>query len=169
MAGLILLMALVVLIALLIWLSGLLTRWLPLSENWKALVRVLVVVAAFPLMVADELIGQYQFDSLCSANGVESADVSRAQGKKVMVEYGERKLIAGTIMPIKQSDVIFNDANSGEILIRYKNYYAMGGWIMRYTPLGMGNPGPMLFGGSTCDVRVEQAIFKANSITLVYE
>jgi hypothetical protein len=117
----------------------------------------------------DEIIGRYQFNSLCKTGGIESADVSRAKGKKVKVEYGERKLLSGQVLPIKESDELFRDADSGEVLIRHKNYYAAGGWLMRYTWIGLGANHPILFGGSTCDERKERAIFKANEIVLVYK
>lgn len=139
------------------------------NPKWKkpAMVSVALVLIAAPFV--DEVIGRHQFEALCKANGIESADISKARGRQVKVEYGERQLIGRTIMPIKESDVIFRDADSKEILIRHKNYYAMGGWLMRLTPLSMGSPQPMTFGGSTCDVRVEQEIFKANSITFLYK
>jgi hypothetical protein len=137
--------------------------WLRSAIKWS----VLLVLLTLPFV--DEIIGKYQFEALCKANGIESADISRARGKRVKVEYGERRFVDGTIMPIKESDVRFKDADSGEVLIQHKNYYALGGWLMRSTPLSMGSPQPMLFGGSTCDRWVEQAIFKANSITLSYK
>lgn len=120
-------------------------------------------------MVADEILGKSQFDALCKAHGIESADISRARGKHVKVEYGSREFVRGTIVPIEESEVFFRDAGNGEVVIRHKNYYAMGGWLMRHTPLSMGSSRPMLFGGSTCDLRVEQAIFKANTITVLYK
>lgn len=53
------------------------------------------------LPFVDEIIGKFQFEALCKANGIESADVSRARGKRVKVEYGERTFVEGAIMPIK--------------------------------------------------------------------
>jgi len=135
----------------------------------RAAVKVLIFVVLLSLPFVDEIIGKYQFEALCKANGIESADVSKARGKSVKVEYGERTLLGGTIMPIKVDDALFRDASSGEILIQHKNYHALGGWLMRYTWLSMGSPQPMLFGGSTCDIRKEQEIFKVNSITFLYK
>lgn len=129
---------------------------------------ILILAASLCLPFADEVIGKYQFEALCKAKGIESADVSKARGKKVKVEYGERRLLGGTTMPIKESDVLFKDADSGEVLIHHKNYYALGGWLMRYTWLSMGSDHPMLFGGF-CDRRIEQEIFETNSITFLYK
>lgn len=135
----------------------------------RAVTKVLIFVALLSLPFVDEVIGKYQFEALCKANGIEGVDVSKARGKSVKVEYGERTLLAGTIMPIKVDDALFRDATSGEILIQHKNYHALGGWLMRYTWLSMGSSQPILFGGSTCDMRKEQEIFKANSITFLYK
>jgi hypothetical protein len=168
MSGLILLLVLI-----LFWWGGvLLVRWVGRvvpNPRWKkpAMVGVVLVLLTAPFV--DEVIGKYQFEALCKANGIEGADVSKARGRQVKVEYGERYFVDDTIMPIKVSNVIFRDAASGEVLIQHKNYYAMGGWLMRHTPLSMGSPRPMIFGGSTCDMRVEQEIFKTNSITFLYK
>jgi len=168
MSGLILLAVVVPLVGVLAWLA---TRIAGKAEKplMRAAIKWSVLLVLLTLPFVDEIIGKYQFEALCKANGNESADISRARGKRVKVEYGERRFVDGTIMPIKESDVRFKDADSGEVLIQHKNYYALGGWLMRFTSLSMGSPQPMLFGGSTCDRRVEQAIFKANSITLSYK
>ena len=113
----------------------------------------------------DEVIGKYQFEALCKANGIAGADVAKAWGKKVKVDYSERTYVEGTIMPILESDVIFRDADNGEVLIRYKNYYAMGGWLMRYTPLSMGSQHPMLFPRNGCGFAQRDQIFSANQIS----
>lgn len=139
------------------------------KPSWRPTVKLMIFVALISSPFVDEVIGKEQFESLCKTHGIESADVSRARGKKVTVEYGERKPLSGTILPIKESDVLFRDADSGEILIRHKNYYADGGWLMRYTWISMGSSHPMFFGGSTCDVRKEQEIFKVNGIAFLYK
>jgi hypothetical protein len=115
----------------------------------------------------DELIGKHQFEALCKANGIESADVSKARGKKVKGEYRESGLAHGSIMPIKADDIFFRDADSGEILIHYKNYYAGGGWLMRYTPLNMGSAHPMLFPGNGCGFTLQDRVFKAAQISVI--
>ena len=129
---------------------------------------ILTFVALLCLPFVDEVIGKHQFETLCKVNGIESADVSKARGKKVKVEYGGRELLEGTILPIQESNVLFKDADSGEVLIRHKNYYARGGWLMRYTFFSLGDSHPMLFGGF-CDRQIEQEIFKTNLITFLYE
>ena len=168
MSGLILLAAVVVSVWLCVWLSKTIGNWVP-NVAWRSTVKVGVFLALLAAPFVDELIGMYQFNVLCKANGIEGADVSKARGKRVKVEYGERKFLAGTIMPIKVSDVLFRDADTSEVLIQHKNYYAMGGWLMRYTPLSMGSQHPMLFSGNGCDQRPLVDIFQRNSTTFLYK
>lgn len=135
---------------------------------WRIAVSLIALLFLFSLPFVDEVIGKRQFETLCRTNGIESADVSKARGKKVKAEFEERMLLEGTILPIREATVLLRDADSGEVLIRHKNYYADGGWLMRYTWLSMGSNHPMLFGGF-CDRRIEQEIFKTNSITFLYK
>lgn len=130
----------------------------------RSAIKWLVLLVLLSLPFVDEVIGKYQFEALCKANGIESADVSKARGKRVKVEYGERKFVEGTIMPIQMDDVFFRNADSGEVLIRYKDYYALGGWLMRYTWLSMGSQHSMLFPGNGCGFSQRDQIFKTNQI-----
>ena len=150
MAGLILLAVLIGLIALLIWLSGLLTRRLSVHANWKLLLRFLIVIGAFPLMVADEIIGKQQFETLCKKNGIESVDFSAFQGRSLKLSLGQSRLLKNTILPIDEYPVIYQDPENSKVLIEYKDYYSFGGWLMRNTPLSMGSPRPLLF-SSSCE------------------
>lgn len=170
MSGLLLLLAIFIYLATVSKLTTTLGNVFPYVE-WRGTAKVLIFVGLLATPILDEVIGMWQFKALCTANGIESADVSKARGKlvKIRVNYAERQPVRGTIMPIDAEDVLFEDADTGEILIQVKNYIARGGWLMRHTPISMGAPQPIFFGGSTCDVRIEQAIFKANSITFSYK
>lgn len=166
--------ALLFLIAVAVWLAACIgipqiVGNLIVKRPWRITVKLVIFFALISSPFVDEAIGKRQFEALCKSRGIEAADISRARGRKVKVEYGERTILDGTILPIKESDVRFRDTDSGEILIQHKNYYAEGGWLMRHTWLSMGENRPMLFGGSTCDLRIEQAIFRANGIVLLYK
>ena len=164
MSGLIFLVALALSIWGCVWLARSLGNLVP-NPAWRSKIKVGVFLALLASPFVDEVIGKYQFEALCKANGIESADVSKARGKRVKVKYGERQFVEGTIMPIKVSDVLFRDADSGEILIQHKNYYAMGGWLMRYTPVSMGSPESMLFDGNGCGFKRRDDVFTANQIS----
>jgi hypothetical protein len=87
MSGLILLAVVIPLVWGLVWLARSIA-----SKAEKPLTRaaikwsVLLVLLTLPFI--DEIIGKFQFEALCRANGIESADVSRARGKKVKLEIG---------------------------------------------------------------------------------
>lgn len=163
MSGLILLLALAICLWAGIWLVSFVVRKVP-NPKWKTPVMVGLTLFLLTAPFVDEVIGKYQFEALCKANGIESADVSKARGKRVKVDYGERTFVKGTTMPIMVSDVVFLDPDSAVILIRLKNYYAEGGWVMRYTPLSMGSSHAMLFSGNGCGFSERNRIFKANQI-----
>ena len=161
MIGLIALAILIVCIVGLVVLSRFVTKSLPIPAGWKTLLRVLIVVGAFPLSVADEIIGKYQFEALCKANGIESADVSSAKGRRVKaeIEFDKRLPVAGPLLPTKDEVVTYRDAETEEALIRYKNYYSEGGWLMRHTWISMGSTGPMLFRGNGCGFAKRDRLF----------
>jgi len=167
MAGLILLVALAAFITLLVFLSRLATQSLAISVEAKTGLRWLIVVGAFPLMLTDELVGMYQFNALCKANGIESADVSKARGKRVNIhdDYFEWHAISGQILPTEETETQIKDAETHDVLARFKNYRTKGGWLMRYTPLSMGSLKSMLFDSSTCDWTVTMEVMKHNDIT----
>lgn len=168
MIGLMLLTAIAVCFVSILWLSntlGNLVKNTALRRVSKVIIFLILLASPF----VDEVIGKYQFESLCKANGIESADVSKAVGKKVKVEYGELIDLKGKIMPMKVQNIQFFDTENGERLINYKNYQADGGWLMRYTPLNMGSKHPMLFSGACyVDYVKRDAIFSKNNITLIH-
>lgn len=165
MSGIILLAVLALCLWGCIWLANKLGN-LPPTPKWRTAVKagIFIVLLASPFV--DEVIGMYQFESLCKANGIEGADVSKARGKRVRGEYASAGLVGGTIMPINVDVISYRDADSGEVLMQYKNYYALGGWLMRYTPISMGSHHSM-FSGNGCDYNATQRIRKAAQITVI--
>jgi hypothetical protein len=168
MTGLLFLTAVAAWLGASLWVAGLAGQKLA-RPRWRNTVNALVFLVLILSPFVDEVIGKFQFENLCRANGIESADVSKAKGKKVKIDYAGTRALSGTILPIKEQDVHFRDADTGEVLIQHRNYQAQGGWLMRYTWFNMGSNHPMLFGGSTCNVRKEQEVFRTNSITFLYK
>jgi len=149
------------------WIGVLLVRFVGRAVHnpkWKkpAMVGLTLVLLAAPFV--DEVIGMYQFNALCKANGIESADVSKARGKRVVFESDERTNVSGTLMPVKVSTDVIRNADNGEILFQYNDYFAKGGWLMRYTPISMGSATPMLFDGNGCGFDLKDRIFSKNNI-----
>lgn len=134
------------------------------NPRWKnpAMVGVTLLLLTAPFV--DEVIGMYQFNAQCNANGIESADVSMARGRRVIFVSDERMNVRGTLIPIKVSTNQIRNADNGDILFQYKDYFAKGGWLMRYTPISMGSATPMLFDGNGCGFDLKDQIFSKNNI-----
>lgn len=164
MIGLSFLLALIACAVLGVWLVRFVGRMVP-EPKWKAPVMMFVSVLLIAAPFVDELIGKYQFEALCKANGIESVDVSTAKGKRVKVNYSERHPVHGVFVPMMESDVFFRDVDTNTAVIHHKNYYATGGWLMRYTPLSMGSDNPMLFSGNGCGFSQREKLFKLNQIS----
>ena len=79
MAGLLFLGVLIVFVTILIALSKWLTCRLKWSHAAVFFTRLAIVIGAFPLMLADEIIGAIQYEYLCKRYGISSADLSKAK------------------------------------------------------------------------------------------
>ncbi len=165
MSGLILLFALTICF----WLGGMLVRWvgqLVPNPKWQGTVKVALGLTLMASPFVDEVIGMYQFNALCKANGIESVDISKAKGKRVLWIDSDRKSISGSILPIKIQKYTFIDENTKDVLIQFNGYFARGGWVMRYL-LNFSGTEPMLFDGNGCGSHLTKEIFSRNQITLI--
>ncbi|MCS4511045.1 hypothetical protein [Xylophilus ampelinus] len=167
MSGLIFLTALALCLWGCAWLAKTLGNLVP-NLAWRSAVKFGVFLALLASTFADEVIGKYQFEALCKANGIERADVSKARGKRVKLELGDSRPLSGTLMPGSIKEHVYRDVDSGEVVIHHKDYFAYGGWLMRHTPLSMGSRRPMLFsGGCTDNYLARDAILTRENISLV--
>lgn len=137
------------------------------KRPWNMVAKILVFVVLIVAPFIDEVIARHQFEALCRRDGVQSADLSRAAGKKVRVEYGPRVDVEGVATPVQESLVSYRDAETGEVLLRHKDYYAAGGWLMRNTWLSMGANRPILFAGNGCGFTARDSRFAAVNISVV--
>jgi hypothetical protein len=137
----------------------------------RPLLRNLTVVTMTATLtvvpVLDELVGKYQFAHLCASNGLQAVNLGRLAGKKVKIEHKDRNPVPGALIPTKQDDVALTDATSGELLATYKDYYAEGGWLVRYTWLSLGASGPMLFPGNGCGWHHEVQLLSSARVSVV--
>lgn len=150
----------------LVWISGYIADRLSVHGGWKTLLRTAIVIGAFPLILIDEIVGKYQFESLCKNNGIDSANVSAAKGMRVKIKPEERYDLPGKMIPIKeQKNHIYTEDD--HLLFHFNDYYTKGGWLVRYTPITLGNYRPILFSGNGCGLKKENAIFFQNNITKI--
>lgn len=166
MAGLIFLAAVAASLIFCVWLAMTIGNLVP-NATLRKVVKVGVLLALLASPFVDEVIGMYQFKALCKANGIESADVSKARGKRVKLDVGVRNRLNSTIMPIDVEDWLYRDADSGQIVFQHKDYYAIGGWLMRYTPLSMGSDHAMLFSGNGCGLVLWQRVLNNSQISVI--
>lgn len=137
------------------------------SRPWRWITAPVLLATLLVLPVVDEIVGRFQFERLCRVNGIDSADLSNAEGKKVNVEYGERSPVGGTALPVQGGEVLYRQVDTGVLLFQHWNYYSNGGWLMRYTPIGMGSSHPMLFSGNGCGFALRDRLLAASRITIV--
>lgn len=167
MSGLLFLLALAVCLAAGTWVVRFAGRMVS-EPKWKAPVMWGVALLLICAPFVDEVIGKYQFEALCKANGIESADVSKARGRRVRLEVGPSIALSGTAIPGTEKDWFYRDSESDEVVIHHKSYSATGGWLIRFTPLSMGLNRPMIFsGGCPIDYVDRDDIFLKNKITLI--
>lgn len=155
----------------LVWLAltVTLTRWIirviksPGLKLFAGIVVFLVLLVA-PLL--DELIGAFQFDSLCRRYAVQEIDAQNAMNRQVVfVPRGDDKFAEGTAVRIRIDPHVYKDAQTERVLVTYHTLHAEGGWLVRATKISATNS-PMLF-RSGCGPRDEDAFKKNLNITVI--
>lgn len=131
MAGLIFLAIFFALFLAALWLAKKLTCKLPAGFA-RTLATGLVVVLLLALLVADEIVGGFQFRALCEKNAVFKIDAAKIKGRAVKVS-GEPvyKIQEGTVVKIYYSRHVYRDVETNEELASEGKYTAKGGWFIR--------------------------------------
>lgn len=123
----------------------------PIRNTWlRTGATALLAAALMTLLVADELIGGYQFSKLCRDNAVLRIDPEKARGRIVKVENDPLNAVVPWI-PIKiyHSRLNFRDVKTNERIADYDWYTASGGWFIRLFGLSEGNA-PLTLGRAGC-------------------
>jgi len=108
------------------------SRWVGslAKAPWRrAVVGGLAFALLLPLPLLDEIVGGYQFRSLCRANASEyRLGVPDPEGRtaKVVVDPSNR-YISGKNLRIRHSRVTYLDAKTGEEILSFDRYVAEGG------------------------------------------
>ena len=113
MAGLLFLGALIVFVTILIALSKWLTCRLKWSHAAVFFTRLAIVIGAFPLMLADEIIGLFNM-SIYAKDIVFGALTYQRQ--KVIINRTEGGLVPHTALPIEEDFISLTDAQTKETL-----------------------------------------------------
>lgn len=121
-----------------------------LEPAWvKSLVTLLAIAVIIPLPVADDIIGGFQYRSLCSKEGLREDQFRIAAGKQLLEEDGSKSRTSGTLLTVTEQTVTYRSYPDNRELIRYKYFDSKGGWLSHLIGFPEGNP-PYTFNGSWC-------------------
>lgn len=101
----------------------------------------------------DDIAGGFQFRAICEKGGGIIYDADKVRGKTVLWTARSNKKMDHTIVPIEESSIAWVDVSSGEKLIEYREYHALGGWLSRAVAFN-GVTRPYTFDGA-CGVKNE--------------
>lgn len=130
------------------------SRWVGslAKAPWRrAVVGGLAFALLLPLPLLDEIVGGYQFRSLCRANASEyRLGVPDPEGRtaKVVVDPSNR-YISGKNLRIRHSRVTYLDAKTGEEILSFDRYVAEGGVLIRTLGISESNS-PLTVGRPSC-------------------
>lgn len=132
-------------LAFVIWFSKTVTKKLPM-DTWRVPVAIVVVAAALPLPLIDEIIAKPQFEKLCQDNAEVIVDVANTSGRTVWFGGTQRTKIKLGAITVTQAEVHMVDAKTQEPIYHYLRLEAAGGWFI--SRLGISEGGsPLLFYG----------------------
>ncbi|MGB8763707.1 MAG: hypothetical protein WCD07_02765 [Burkholderiales bacterium] len=138
-----------------------------LNPPWLRTPAALLLMAILiPLPVADEIIGGWQFKALCDKYAVQYIDEKNAQDRKVMLlGRGKDWYEKNTILKIHIQPYIFQDTETGKVVVSYHSLEAEGGWLIR--SLGISETkSPLLFNRG-CAPLNEDEFKKKFNITVI--
>jgi hypothetical protein len=161
------LFAVVGLLGYLAWkLSALAVRRIPNPWLGKGC-QVLLTVLLMGLLVADEIIGGFQFRKLCEQNAVLRIDPEKARGRTVKVVIEPSNEMLPTIpIHILHSHLSFRDVVTNEEIAQYDWYVAKGGWFIRTLGIS-GSNSPITMGRSSCTPQNAGTFPKEYGFTLI--
>jgi hypothetical protein len=132
--------------------------------------KVAISLVLFPALLvaplADELIGKWQFESLCKQYSTQEIDEHHAMNRRVLfVRRKEDRFIQGTAVRIRIDSHVYKDAETGQVLVSYYTLHAEGGWLIHALGISETNS-PLLF-RRACGPRDEDTFKKKFDIRVV--
>ncbi|NHZ41100.1 hypothetical protein [Massilia aquatica] len=145
-------MGLLILALLLIWLGVL---WCVVKgvtwrndHPYKGLISAIAIVVAYPLPVADEIVGAIQFRNLCKQQVIyKDPDMEKKRGAVLKFVDHEEKKVDGKVLPITSELWEFINESDQSVMIKYVVFDTPGGFLVRNFYIQEGK-GPFLFAGS---------------------
>ena len=128
----------------------------------KVAVRIFVFAMFFIVPVLDDIVGGFQFRHLCETEVLLVYNEKKVKGKTAQLKRPVIQII-NKVIPIREHTWDWVDQDTGETLVKYKDYYAEGGWLSRFIGFPQGSP-PYTFNGS-CGSKKARLIFQELNIT----
>lgn len=110
-------------------LSWHLTKNINIKE--KIVIRYILFLLFLILPALDEIVGGFQFRSLCKHEAQIVYDKEKLIGRAVYSELSESKKIEYLVITIFSQTWFYRDIKTHESLMRYKTFDAEGGWLSR--------------------------------------
>ncbi len=167
MTGILLLIVAAGWLAVVIWLTKIITNKLP-AAWWRTPVVIGIFAVLLPLPLVDEIVGGRQFEQLCKENSTIQVDRATAVGKTVYLAKTPDVEIKNTWVRVVSQPRQFVDATTGETVISFNDLIADGGRFIR--TLGISEGGvPLTFKGwcQPGDHNALENLFKELKITLI--
>jgi hypothetical protein len=143
---------------------ALMRRWK--GRAWGVPAACAMFVALLVAPVADEIVGKFQFDALCSDYAVQTIDLKNAPNRQVIFRPRANDTYAnGTAIQIRINPHFYEDSVTGKVLVRYHSVHARGGWLVR--ALGVSETSAPLIFRSACAPADEDGFKKNFNITVI--
>lgn len=160
MIGIIALIIVLVYLGILLLLSRILLWKMPAGGK-KTMVSLLLLPLLAGLSFIDEIWARHQFQALCAEDNLLSYQADKIRGREVSAKALIQKNISAAV-PLVEYTQYWVAADTDDIVITSKSYYAQGGWISRLIGFPQGSP-PLLFNG-TCRSKEYYTLFQKLNI-----
>jgi hypothetical protein len=128
-------------LAVVIWIARRISRHLKTKPSVRPIVSIIAGVVIFWLPVADELAARPYFEVLCHRSAALKVNSQKLNGKTVRVTVNPSNAsVKGSPIPMFHSHVEYRDATTGEVLVEYEIYSAIGGLLARTFGLAHSHP-----------------------------
>lgn len=145
MIGMFLLLVVVAWLALVVWLSKVISRRAPVK--WRATVAILIFAVLLPLPIVDEIVGGRQFKKLCNEHGSITVDRAKAIGRVVYLADVPDVELTDAWVRVVLKPWIFLDASTQQPILKFESLMADGGRFVSFLRLSQGTV-PLIFHGN---------------------
>ena len=120
------------------------------SWKWRRVIAPVIFIALIILPVMDEIIGGFQFRTLCEKSATIKLGVKNPVGRTTRY-MGEPidEAVPGTYIPIFHSHIEYHDVMTNELVAQYDRYVAKGGILVRAVGISENNS-PLTIGSPSC-------------------